>query len=66
MYVLMTEEDIRQKRASNFITDGCESPCGCWELNSGPLDEQLVFLTTVPFLQPHPSSFNHLTTPVLA
>jgi hypothetical protein len=21
------------------ITDGCEPPCGCWELNSGPLEE---------------------------
>ncbi|KRY65434.1 hypothetical protein T4D_8955 [Trichinella pseudospiralis] len=20
--------------------DGCEPPCGCWELNSGPLEEQ--------------------------
>jgi hypothetical protein len=25
-----------QKRASDPITDGCEPPCGCWELNSGP------------------------------
>ena len=23
------------KRASDPITDGCEPPCGCWELNSG-------------------------------
>ena len=23
---------------------------GCWELNPGPLEEQLVFLTTVPSL----------------
>jgi hypothetical protein len=22
------------------ITDGCEPPYGCWELNSGPLEEQ--------------------------
>ena len=28
-----------QKRASDPITDGCESPCGFWELNSGPLEE---------------------------
>jgi hypothetical protein len=27
-------------RASDPITDGCEPPCGCWELNSGPLEEQ--------------------------
>jgi hypothetical protein len=24
-----------QKRASDLITDGCESPCSCWDLNSG-------------------------------
>jgi len=33
-----------QKRASDPITDGCEPPCGCWELNSGPLEEQLSAL----------------------
>jgi hypothetical protein len=41
-----------QKRASDPITDGREPPCGCWELNSGPLEEQSVFLTAEPFLQP--------------
>jgi hypothetical protein len=35
-----------QKRASDLITDGCEPPCGFWELNSGPLEEQSVLLTT--------------------
>jgi len=39
------------------ITDGCEPPCGCWELNSGPLEEQPVLLTTEPSLQPLPSFF---------
>jgi hypothetical protein len=35
------------KRASDpIITDGCEPSCGCWELNSGPLEEQSVLLTT--------------------
>ena len=34
------------------ITDGCEPPCGYWELNSGPLEEQSVLLTTEPSLQP--------------
>jgi hypothetical protein len=33
------------------ITDGFELPCGCWKLNLGPLEEQLVFLTTEPSLQ---------------
>ena len=29
-----------QKRAPDIITDGFEPPCGCWEVNSGPLEEQ--------------------------
>jgi len=33
---------IGQKRAPDLITDGCEPPCGCWELNSGPLEKQPV------------------------
>ena len=36
-----------QKRASDPITDGCEPPCGCWELNLGHLEEQSV-LTAEP------------------
>jgi hypothetical protein len=28
-----------------------EPPRGCWELNSGPLEEQLVFSTAEPYLQ---------------
>ena len=35
-----------------WITDGCESPCGCWDLNPGPLEEQPVLLTAEPSLQP--------------
>ena len=45
-----------QKRAPDPITDGCEPPCGCWELNSGPLEEQAVLLTSEPSLQ-LPSAF---------
>ena len=37
---------------SDPITDGCEPPCGCWELNSGPPEEQSVLLTAEPSLQP--------------
>jgi hypothetical protein len=40
------------------ITDGCEPPCGCWELNSGSLEEESVLLTTEPSLQPYLDSFN--------
>ena len=40
-----------QKRAPDLTIDGCEPPYGCWELNSGPLEEQSVFWTTEPSLQ---------------
>ena len=40
-----------QKRASALLTDGYESPCGWWELNSEPLEEQSVLLTAEPSLQ---------------
>ena len=39
------------------LTDGCEPPCDCWELNSGPLEEQSVLLTAEPSLQPGCSVF---------
>jgi hypothetical protein len=34
------------------VTDRCELLCGCWELNPGPLEGQLVCLTAGPSLQP--------------
>jgi len=49
MYTFMLKEGIR---SSDPNTNGCEPPCGCWELNSGPLAEQLVFWTAEPSLQP--------------
>jgi hypothetical protein len=33
------------------VTGACELSCECWELNPGPLQEQ-VFLTPEPSLQP--------------
>ena len=41
-----------QNRAPDLIIDDCEPPCGGWELNSGPLEEQPVLLTSEPSLQP--------------
>ena len=32
----------------NLITDGCEPPCGRWNLNSGPREEQSGLLTAEP------------------
>jgi hypothetical protein len=40
-----------QKRELDPITDGCEPSCSYWELNSGLLEEEPVFLTTEPSLQ---------------
>jgi hypothetical protein len=31
----------------------CEPSCGCWDLNSGPSEEQSVLLTAEPSLLPH-------------
>jgi hypothetical protein len=33
-----------QKRTPDVIKDGYEPPCGCWELNSGPLEKPDSFL----------------------
>jgi hypothetical protein len=54
MYVtiLSLPSDTHQKSTTDPITDGCESPCGCWELNSGPREEKSVLLATEPSLQP--------------
>ena len=46
-----------QKRASDPILDGYKLPCGCWELNSGPLEEQPVPLTAEPSHQYPSKSF---------
>lgn len=43
-----------QKRTSvsgTGITEKYEPPCGCWELNPEPLQEQPVFLNAEPSLQ---------------
>jgi hypothetical protein len=43
-------EDVRS--IGTRVTNNCELLCGCWELNQDPLEEQPVFLTTEPSLQP--------------
>ena len=48
-----------QKKAPDLIIDGCKPPCGCWELYSGPLEEQPVLLTAEPSLQPYVYAFYH-------
>lgn len=43
----------RPEEGTRSIIDGCETPWGCWELSSVPLEEQAVLLTIEPFLQPY-------------
>ena len=38
--------------------DGCESPCGCWGWNPGPLQDQHMLLTAEPSLYTQPLIFN--------
>jgi hypothetical protein len=48
-----TVADFRHtKRVCHLIMGGCEPPCGCWDLNSGPSEEQSVPLPTEPSHQP--------------
>jgi hypothetical protein len=35
------------------VTNSCVFLRGCWELNPGCLEQQPMFVTTEPFLQPH-------------
>lgn len=41
------------------IMDGCESPHGCGEPNTAPLQKQPVHPSTEPPLQPHFYRFHH-------
>lgn len=43
---------LKQGVGSPGVMDGCETPCGCWELNKGPLEEHPVLLTMETSLQP--------------
>ena len=43
------ERDIRSPGAT--VIDGCEPPCRFWELDSGPVEKQPMFLITEPSLQ---------------
>jgi hypothetical protein len=50
-YVYYSCLQAHQKRTSVQIIDGCKPPYGCWELNSGPLEDQPVLLATDPSFQ---------------
>lgn len=50
------EEGIIGPGAS--IMGGCESQCGCWELNSSPWEDQYLLLITKPSLHHFVNSFS--------
>lgn len=43
------EESVRF--SGTGVTGNCQLPCDYWELNSGPLEEKFVLLTTETSLQ---------------
>ena len=49
-----------QRRAPDLIMGGCESPGGCWDLNSGLSEEHFVLLTAKPSCQPQACHFYSL------
>ena len=52
IYFMYVSTLLLSSDTADPITDGCEPPRGCWELNSGPLEEQLVLLTAEPSIPP--------------
>jgi hypothetical protein len=55
-----------QERALDLITDGCEPPCGCWELNNDPLEEQAAEPSLQPFTFYFETGWGLTKLPVLA
>ena len=51
---------LHARKGRQIPLDGHEPPCGCWELNSGPLEEHSVLLTAEPPLQPHSESLKKI------
>ena len=58
MYVstLYLSSDTPEEGIRSQITDACELPCGCLELNSGPLKEQISALNPLSHISNRISS----------
>ncbi|CAO2634374.1 E3 ubiquitin-protein ligase NEDD4, partial [Lemmus lemmus] len=59
-----TEEGVGSPGSE--VTDGCEPPCGCWELNPGSLEEDHLLLSDEPYLQPHNDNSRVVRVKVIA
>jgi hypothetical protein len=53
LFIIMSKYTGAVFRSTRRVSlkDSCEPLCSCWDLNSVPLEEQSVLLTTEPFLQ---------------
>lgn len=49
------EESARSPETG--VTEGCEAPCECWELNASPLEDQPVPLTDETLSRPNTHNF---------
>ena len=62
IWVLCLHVHLHARRGHQIpFIDGHEPPCGCCELNSGPLEGQPVLLTTEPSHRPLAWYFVHLS-----
>ena len=52
LFIIICKYTVAGFRCTRKGQGGCEPPCGCWDLNSGPLEEQSVLLPTEPSRQP--------------
>lgn len=50
-FLLDVQRDQMLSPGTGDIRDSCKTPSGCWESNSDPLQELVVFLTSEPFLK---------------
>lgn len=55
-------QDVRSR--GTIVSDGCELPCGGWELKLGPLEEQPVLFISEPSLA-HGNVFTVVCIPLL-
>jgi hypothetical protein len=50
LHIICIQYPQRSEEGTGFsrteVIDNCELPCGCWELNPGPLKKKSVLLTT--------------------
>jgi hypothetical protein len=60
MWALGMEAEEGVRTPGTGVTDAREPPSGCWELNPGPLQEQLELLSVEPSFHSLVSSFKKL------